>query len=330
MSALAHIDVPPIDIRYRLQDRRFPKGWYCVSDTRDIPESGIMPVSLLNMQMVVYRCADGHIQVADAYCPHLGAHLASSDGCVRNGRVVFPFHKWEFDGATGRLEHIPYTKLVPKASLKLHPTREADGKVMIWFDPNGRDLEGHPYDGAEYLDGDEWALFDTRDWEMTVPFRDILENLFDTAHFTQLHRTEDTPSIRSTERTDYGLRIVFDFAGDGLPLDRMEFSFTGISNVTQYFEGRDPEGRRWKVLAVFSLTPINEQRIWQRVRMFQSSGNPEELVPMIGAAVIGRICDEVEQDLKVLNFKKHLEHPLLCAGDGPINKYRSYSAEFFG
>jgi len=37
----------------------------------------------------------------------------------------------------------------------------------------------------------------------------------------------------------------------------------------------------------------------------------------------------VEQDLKVLDYKRHLVRPRLCAGDGPIHQYRKYAAEFF-
>jgi 3-ketosteroid 9alpha-monooxygenase subunit A len=33
--------------------------------------------------------------------------------------------------------------------------------------------------------------------------------------------------------------------------------------------------------------------------------------------------------MKVLNFKKHLTKPNLCAGDGPIHKWRKYQDEFY-
>ena len=38
---------------------------------------------------------------------------------------------------------------------------------------------------------------------------------------------------------------------------------------------------------------------------------------------------EVEQDFKVLDFKKHLPKPKLCAGDGPIGKFREYAESYY-
>src|SRR3546814_15360186 len=86
--------------------------------------------------LIAYRNRDGTAQVADAYCPHLGAHLASHDGEICEGRITCPFHKWQFDSATGKVEHIPYTDVPvpPSVRLKMHPTRETDGRIRIWHE----------------------------------------------------------------------------------------------------------------------------------------------------------------------------------------------------
>ena len=49
----------------------------------------------------------------------------------------------------------------------------------------------------------------------------------------------------------------------------------------------------------------------------------------IGTAFTERTMMEIRQDFAVLDYKKHIERPLLCAGDGPIMKYREYAARFF-
>ena len=100
----------------------FPKGWYCVAESKDITDGVLKPVTYLDQQLIVYRDANGDARVADAYCPHLGAHLASHDGCITGGELVCPFHKWRFDGATGKCNSIPYTNVVPpQAKLALYP-----------------------------------------------------------------------------------------------------------------------------------------------------------------------------------------------------------------
>lgn len=57
-----------------------------------------------------------------------------------------------------------------------------------------------------------------------------------------------------------------------------------------------------------------------------SSREPNE---MIGKAFTDRFVYEVEQDMAVLNDKKHLTRPRLCAGDGPIAQFRKYADEFY-
>ncbi|MGH8808821.1 MAG: Rieske 2Fe-2S domain-containing protein, partial [Noviherbaspirillum sp.] len=88
-------------MKFRVPEIAFPKGWYCVADAHEISADKLKPVSYLNQQLIVYRAQSGEAQVADAYCPHLGAHLASHDGCIEDGAIVCPFHKWKWDGAQG-------------------------------------------------------------------------------------------------------------------------------------------------------------------------------------------------------------------------------------
>jgi len=92
--------IEPLPMRLRAPVQGFPKGWYRVADAGEVLPDALLPVSWLNDQYIVFRGADGRAQVADAFCPHMGAHLASHDGCLRHGRIVCPFHKWEFDAAS--------------------------------------------------------------------------------------------------------------------------------------------------------------------------------------------------------------------------------------
>lgn len=129
-------DLQASPMRYRAPREAFPKGWYCLAEAVDV-DAALSPVRALGRDLVLYRTVDGRAQVADAYCPHLGAHLASHDGKVCGGVITCPFHKWRFDGQTGRVIGIPYTDVLPPASvsLNLFPTREVDGMVLAWIHP---------------------------------------------------------------------------------------------------------------------------------------------------------------------------------------------------
>jgi len=44
----------------------------------------------------------------DNVCPHRGGPLA--EGTVEHGKIVCPWHQWEFDLATGQASHSPAAK----------------------------------------------------------------------------------------------------------------------------------------------------------------------------------------------------------------------------
>lgn len=44
----------------------------------------------------------------DNVCPHRGGPLA--EGSIEHGKIVCPWHQWEFDLATGKATHSPAVK----------------------------------------------------------------------------------------------------------------------------------------------------------------------------------------------------------------------------
>jgi len=58
--------------------------------------------------LVVWRGESGKVYVADAYCPHLGAHLGVG-GEVAGECIKCPFHGWAFEGDNGQYTDIPYS-----------------------------------------------------------------------------------------------------------------------------------------------------------------------------------------------------------------------------
>lgn len=321
MTTLLH----PIPMKHRAPVEGFPKGWYCLAESEQIFADTLLPVSWLNQEFIVYRTASGAAQAADAYCPHLGAHLASHEGGIEDGKIVCPFHKWRYDAQTGRCVSIPYAKMVPPVKLKLYPTREINGMVVVWYHPAGEAPDHEPFNSA-VLDQGKWVLYDSRDWITTCPFRDVLENLFDTAHIVQLHTATEMPALGSIERTAHGLKVdyVIDPDKSDQPLKRLECQFSGISLMVQHYEFQGAEA-----LFVFSFTPIDDERFVQKTRLYLlDNGNPE-LLDSIGKPFVARFVYEVDQDMAILNYKKHLPQPRLCDGDGPILRFREYANDFY-
>jgi phenylpropionate dioxygenase-like ring-hydroxylating dioxygenase large terminal subunit len=86
---------------------------------------------LLGGDLVVWRATDGSIRVAIDRCPHRWAKL--SKGSVTDGRLICPYHGWQFD-ADGTAVEIPQLSttdaIPPTACLDMVSTHEAFG--MVW------------------------------------------------------------------------------------------------------------------------------------------------------------------------------------------------------
>jgi 3-ketosteroid 9alpha-monooxygenase subunit A len=302
-----------------------------VAEAADVKAGKMLSVTYLDQQLIVYRDADGKAQVADAYCPHMGAHLASHDGCIKNGQLVCPFHKWAFDGTTGQCTHIPYTQTMVPRSVKLtiHPTREVDGMVVMWYHPEGAAPDYEPFSRDVLSPGARWDLHSVKIVDSTCPFRDLFENLFDTGHVQQLHGSNSLMQIASVERVAHGLRLKFApyDRPEKFPVTRMETNFSGVTAGYVYIEGKG-----FGVIIQSSATPVNAERFYNVNRIFiRNDGKLRSKLTniLVGGAFARRVYSEIQQDMNVLNYKKHLARPALCAGDGPITKWRQYQQEFY-
>lgn len=315
----------PIPKTYRDHTVGYAKGWYYVADSDDVTQVAMLPVSYLDLQLVVYRDKNDAVHVTNAYCPHLGAHLASADGCIEEGEIVCPFHKWRFDTTDGVCASIPYATTVPrKAVLTQYPVMEQNGLVLMWWHPSGGDPEAPPYDGFAVHSDKTWVKHSVQTYETQVPVRDLSENAFDTAHIQQLHTAVDLPKVDSVVQRDFGLELTY------APLSRRErtavdfqqFNFSGMGIITHVVMG---EG--FGYLAISTLTPIDRENSIIHNHMWIMDTGSAEQNEAIGSGFADRVRIEITKDLAVLDFKKHVERPVLCGGDGPIMKWRRYANE---
>src|SRR5688500_20289483 len=77
------------------------QGWYAIGAARSIRPGRVVPASIGNRDIVVYRERDGVLRAMDRVCPHLGADLAQ--GAVVDKGLQCAFHRWCWapDGACG-------------------------------------------------------------------------------------------------------------------------------------------------------------------------------------------------------------------------------------
>lgn len=120
----------------------YPDAWYGVAYSAEVPCGAVRDVTVANINMVVWRPnrkpgdkVDPPAVVQNAYCPHLGAHLAIGGGRVEGQCLRCPFHGWAFD-PKGKLTSVPGIEdgspLPPNSDIETWPTVERNGVIHVW------------------------------------------------------------------------------------------------------------------------------------------------------------------------------------------------------
>ena len=167
-------------------DLPMPNGWFAVAMSRDLAKGDVLRAKYFAKELAVFRTRSGEVHVVDAYCPHLGAHLAEG-GRVQGETIRCPFHGWQF-GGDGVCARIPYSKKKPpaKARVKSWPVAERNGFVFVW---NHHLEEAPTWDLPELDEFSDSRWTEARFVEMKVPvhLQDMAENNCDPVHFHFVH-----------------------------------------------------------------------------------------------------------------------------------------------
>ena len=133
-----------------------PNFWYPVGWSETFRPSSVVPITIWERDIAVYRTESGTLRALEDACLHKG--VALSLGTVENERIVCAYHGWEFDGE-GRCVRIPYLppeRKCPKARIRAFPVRERYG--IVWVFPGEPDLaadsalpEVPEYDDPDWL-----------------------------------------------------------------------------------------------------------------------------------------------------------------------------------
>lgn len=120
-------EVPPV----------FPNGWFGLMESFKLKKGEAKSLSVLGLNLAVFRDDNGNSYVLDAYCPHLGANIAIG-GHVIGDCLQCPFHGWQFRGSDGKVTKIPYSESIPEmAKIKAWPSTEINGWIYIWHHAEG-------------------------------------------------------------------------------------------------------------------------------------------------------------------------------------------------
>lgn len=166
------------------QRHAIAEGWYWVIQSRYLKRGQVKAVEVAGQELAVYRGTDGTVAALDAYCPHMGSHLA--EGKVEGNQLRCFFHNWCYN-AKGHCTDIPCS--VPgypiKVSTRSWRVREKYNLIWLWLGEESNPTEPIPevpeLAGTEYDFSLGKPLF-----KMCHP-NVVMINAIDEQHFKTVH-----------------------------------------------------------------------------------------------------------------------------------------------
>ena len=322
----------------------FPEGWYFVASRGDLGSEQPMHRAWMGQEIVVWADERGRVCVADAVCPHLGSSLAADVGArVRDGRLVCPFHGFEYDTA-GRCVAAPYAAPPESARLHRYATCEIAGMVFGWWGARGRPPQWQLPDEPRRESG--WSGLRSHAFVFPGHPQETTENSVDLAHLRYVHGYENVAQVGEVSIDGAYLRSHFNFnmrIGAGRFLGAT-FAVSAVTHVhglgysTVDIEERSIgyRARLWVLSTPVDGTSVELTIVSQvgDLRRPKGLGFGLRLLPLpVRLDLINRLmlwmeAGYVKQDLVIWRRKRYLARPRLGGADGQILAYRRYCEQF--
>lgn len=299
----------------------------------------------MGQEIVAWIDDDRRVCVADAYCPHLGADLGpDAGGLVCEGRLVCPFHGYEFD-TTGQCVATPFAPAPKTAKLPVYDTQEVAGLIFAWWGIEGREPQWRlPQDP---LDHAGWSDHRINTLRFPGHPQETTENSVDLAHLRYVHGYDNVDPV-------------VEFSVDG-PLLETRFNFKRTRTVARFATMTFEVSASTHIFGLgYSFVEIHERSIGMDMRLWvlatpvdgnlidmslvsqvREIRNPKRKILGLGflpvrwrAPIMNRIMssqqrEDVLQDLIIWENKEYRSRPRLCRSDGRIMPFRYYCAQFY-
>ena len=254
---------------------RYATGWYQVAWSDDIAPGDVKKLHYFGQELVCFRGESGQINVLDAHCLHLGAHLGVG-GVVKGEMIVCPWHNWHWNG-DGSNALIPYSqqKCKPHLRIRSYPVQDWYGLVMVWHDRDAGEPYWQPPRVPELENGRYYPLHPHGRMlnRVKVHPQMIVENAADPYHVGPVHQGDDTATtsfefkghhLHATIETVYGkgkpsswltpngpvqASVTYDTYGIGLGFVRFPSEVIGSVQITSHTPVDDEYTDYWFALA---------------------------------------------------------------------------------
>lgn len=186
-------------------------GWYPVAPSNALIRRKTLSWKLGRQRLVVYRGADGIVRAMDAFCPHMGADLAT--GTVIANELQCYFHRWTFNGE-GELTNIPCRKqgAMPKIKNEAYPVEEKYGWLWVYSGP----VAPYPVPVPPGLEGEDVVAKKLGQATLFAHHHVLMVNGIDVQHFASVHNLDI--DFQLTTREHHAHVFDWDMSGE-LPSD---------------------------------------------------------------------------------------------------------------
>ncbi|XP_052821551.1 cholesterol 7-desaturase nvd [Octopus bimaculoides] len=169
-------DIPPV----------YPNGWFGLIESHKLAIRQTVPISILGLNLALFRDEKGNAHALNAYCPHLGAHLAVG-GRVLGNCIECPFHGWRFRGDDGKCVYIPYADKIPDvAQVKSWPIQDVNGWIYLWYHAEGLEPTWLIPEIEDIVKGN-WTYKGRTEHHVNAHIEEIPLNGADVIHLNQVH-----------------------------------------------------------------------------------------------------------------------------------------------
>lgn len=314
----------------------FPDGWYVIELSSRLPAGKLLEKRWMGHDIVAWRDDGGGVCVANAVCPHLGSSLgAAAGGVLRNGRLVCPFHGFEYD-VSGACVATPAGPPPRSARLSRFEVHEVNGYIFAWHHRDGRAPWWRLEDVSPAGVPRAVAVLRVRAHPQTTS-----ENSVDSAHLGHLHGYRELRQTAPTEIDGGKLAAFYAFSRNMLTagLRRVELSVEiaialwGLGVSTVEIRTRGLMVRQWVL-----TTPVDGDivDIWLGMDIEKFGGYPWLVGPLrrLGTWIAARLMLhelvlEVRKDAEVWARQDYRPQPVLSGADRDIRRFRRYCEQFY-
>lgn len=321
---------------YGLGEFAFPRGWFMVATSGEVNDKALA-VRYFGQDMVLYRGQSGRVFLVEAYCPHMGTHLAKNTTSyvvrdkehIEGDNIRCPYHGWRF-GPDGRCNDIPYSPApIPKAAcLKSWTIKERAGCIWAWHDAEGGapDYDVPPFENWDNPQWVQWQIDELG--ELACHPQEILDNMTDKAHLDPVHGSRNMVSFENVfdghvvrQLLASGHRTLT--TSDG-PMTNDTW-YTGPGILQSSMEGEYPS------LILICHTPVDDGvvKVWHGllVKSPNAVATPDDIA--VARAYQQSSLEAFSQDFEIWAHKRACVNPMIVKGDGPFAKLRIWYKQFY-